>query len=68
MTGCASSGPPGLCTPWGSACSERPAAPTLQRAGRTCAVSGESGRAGGGTVPRGCCNCCCTAGSGRRAG
>lgn len=68
VSGYASLGLPGLCTPWGSVCSERPGVQRLHWAEKASAAFGGSGKADGGTVLRGCCNCCCSADSGRCAG
>lgn len=70
---CASSVPPGWCTPWGSVCSERPGVWRPHRVGRASAAwehreSAGAGPSDGGTVQRDWCSCCCSAGSGRGAG
>ena len=66
MSGCASSGLPGWCTPSGSVCSGRPDAWRLQQA--PTAAAERSGRAGGGSTLTDWSSCCCSAYSGRRAG
>ena len=66
VSGCASSGLPGWCTPSGSVCSGRPGAWRLQQA--PTAAAERSGRAGGGSTLTDWSSCCCNAYSGRRAG